>query len=70
MRLMMPRKPLLFLSNSHALTIATLFWLVSLSTLSANFRVQNCAARLIVRAPPQVHTVSYTHLTLPTRRTV
>ena len=55
MRLMMPRKPLLFLSNSHALTIATLFWLVSLSTLSANFRVQNCAARLIVRASPHVH---------------
>ena len=36
--LMMPSKILLFLSYSHALTLATLSWLVSLSPWSANFR--------------------------------
>ena len=51
----MPPKLLLFLLYSHALTIATLSWLASLSPLSANLRVQNCAARLVVRAPPHVH---------------
>ena len=50
----MPSK-LLFLLYSHALTIAILSWLVSLSPWSANFRVQNCAARLVVSAPPHVH---------------
>ena len=34
------------------LRIATLSWLVSLSPLSANSRVQNCASRLVVRASP------------------
>ena len=52
---MMPPKLLLFLSYSHALTIATLSWLVSLSPWAANFRVQNNAARLVVRALPHVH---------------
>ena len=51
----MPLKLLLFLSYSHALTIAALSWLVSLSPWSANFRVQNCATGLVVRAPPHVH---------------
>ena len=51
-------KTLLFLSYSHALTIATLSWLVSLSPWSANYRVKNCAARLVVRAPPHVHITS------------
>ena len=40
---------------SLALTIATLSWLVSLSPWSANFRVQKCAACLVVREPPHVH---------------
>ena len=53
--LMMLRKLLLLLSYSQALTIATLSWLVSHSPWSAKFRVQNCAARLVVRAPPHVH---------------
>ena len=53
--LMMPQKLLLFLSCSHASTIATFSWLVSLGPWSANFRVQNCAARLVVRARPHVH---------------
>ena len=53
--LMIPLKPFLFLSSSHALTIATLSWLVSLSPWSANFRVQNSAARLVVHALPHVH---------------
>ena len=52
---MIPLKPFLFLSSSHALTIATLSWLVSLSPWSANFRVQNSAALLVVHAPPHVH---------------
>ena len=50
---MMPPKLLLFLSYSHALTIATLGW--SPCPLAANFRVENSAARLAVRAPPHVH---------------
>ena len=49
--LMMSPKLLLFLLYSHALTIATLSWLVSLRPWSANFRLQNCAARLVARAP-------------------
>ena len=53
--LMMPRKLLLFHSCSHALTIATLSWLASLGPWSANFRVQHCAARLVLHAPPHVH---------------
>ena len=52
---MTPPKLLLFLSCSHASTIATFSWLVSLGPWSANFRVQNCAARLVVRAPPHVY---------------
>ena len=48
---MMPPKLLLFLSYSHALTVATLSWLV-LPQFLANFRVLNCAVRLVVRAPP------------------
>ena len=57
---MMPPKLLLFLSHSHALTISTLSRLISLSPRSANFRelkkrAQNCAARLVVRAPPHVY---------------
>ena len=56
--LMMPRELLLFLSYSHALTIATLSWLVSLSRWSANFREsKNSAARLVVRALPHVHII-------------
>ena len=51
----MTRKFLLLLSYSNALTAATLSWLVSLCPWSANFRVQNCAARLVVRAPPHVY---------------
>ena len=51
----MTRKFLLLLSYSNALTAATLSWLVSLCPWSANFRVQNCAARLVVSAPPHVH---------------
>ena len=51
----MPPKLLLFLSYSHALSIATLSWLVSLSPWSENFRVQNSAARLVFRALPHVH---------------
>ena len=43
---MMPTNLLLFVLYFHELTIATLSWLV---------RVQNCAARLVVRAPPHVH---------------
>ena len=53
---MVPSKLLLFLSYSHALTIATL----SLAGLPQSLvgklqRVQNSAARLIVRALPHVH---------------
>ena len=53
---MMPSKLLLFLSYSHALPIATL----SLAGLPQSLvgklqRVQNSAARLIVRALPHVH---------------
>ena len=51
----MPPKLLLFLSYSHALSIATLSWLVSLSPWSENFRVQNSAACLVFRALPHVH---------------
>ena len=51
----MPPKLLLFLPYSHALTVATLSWLISLNPWSANFRVQICAAHLVVRAPPHVH---------------
>ena len=55
---MMPPKLLPFLSYSHALTIATLSWLVSLSRWSANFREsKNSAARLVVRALPHVHII-------------
>ena len=36
------------------MTIATLSWLVSLSPWNLQ-RVQNCAARVVVRAPPHVH---------------
>ena len=53
--LMIPLKPFLFLSSSHALTIATLSWLVSLSPWAANFRVQNNAAHLVVHTLPHVH---------------
>ena len=52
---MIPLKPFLFLSSSHALTIATLSWLVSLSPWAANFRVQNNAAHLVVHTLPHVH---------------
>ena len=52
---MMPAKFLLFLSYSDILTVATVSWLVSLNPRSANFRVQNCAARHVVRAPQHVH---------------
>ena len=52
---MMPPKLSLLLSSSHSLTIATLSWLVSPSPWSANFRVQNSAALLVVHAPPHVH---------------
>ena len=53
--LIVPPKLLLFLSYSHALSIATLSWLVSLSPWSENFRVQNSAACLVFRALPHVH---------------
>ena len=52
---MRPPKLLLLLSYSDILTVATVSWLVSLNPRSANFRVQNCAARLVLHAPPHVH---------------
>ena len=53
---MMPLKLLLFLSYSHALTIATLLAGLPHSLVSKLQRVQNCATHLVVRAPPHVHT--------------
>ena len=41
--------------SDDALTIATLSWLVSPSLVGKLQRVQNCAARFVVRAPPHVH---------------
>ena len=54
--LMMPRKLLLFLSYSHALTVETLFLAGLPQPLVGKLqRVQNSTARLVVRAPPHVH---------------
>ena len=52
---MMPPKLLLFLPNSHALTIATLLAGLPRSLVGKLQRVQNSAAHLVVRALPHVH---------------
>ena len=51
----MPPKLLLFLSYSHALTIATLSAGLPQSLVGKLQRVQNSAARFVVRALPHVH---------------
>ena len=52
---MMPPKLLLFLPNSHALTIATLLAGLPRSLVGKLQRVQNSAARLVVPALTRVH---------------
>ena len=53
-----PPKPFLLISYSHALTIYCNSLLAELlqSLVGELQRVQNCAARLVVRAPPRVYT--------------
>ena len=51
----MPPKLLLFLLCSYVLTIATLLTGLPQSSVGKLQRAQNCAARLVVRAPPHVH---------------